>query len=313
LEVNQDKSPKKKFSGLVISYNTAELTAKCIQSIYKFCPDLFEEIIVVDNASKDNTIELLSQFEKVIIHRNDKNYGFSNAVNKGISLANNEFVVVFNSDTELFDTSLYNLLEVANENLGIASPQLVYPNGSWQLSYYWQPSIKYAIYDLFIITFLFKRYESWKLNKPFLKSTKEVEYCDGALFMINKLNFHKIGGFDESYFFFSEETQFAYDARKLGYKVLHVPKAIVKHIRGASSESTYHRDWLLSLSKAFFIQKNYGVKHTYSFLKLQLLHFRMLKIAKGIFNLYNEHYINQIKIHKELIGNLKRDGKIKTN
>lgn len=127
-----------KLSIIILSFNTKELVASCIDSIYKNLKGVEYEVIVVDNASYDGTVTMLKhQYKKVRVIENDKNYGFAKGVNIGAKKATGDVLLFLNSDTELpKDHNIKGALdELKKESVGIVGGLLLNPNKTMQRSY----------------------------------------------------------------------------------------------------------------------------------------------------------------------------------
>ncbi len=223
---------------VIINYNTPELTCKCIETIfYTYNQD--SNIIVVDNNSSDNSLEYIKEkFPQVNLIANNSNLGYAKAVNIGVNSTNSSYVLVTNSDVEFHKNSIY-LIEkmlIENNNIGVAGFLQFYPNKSPQRSYGYYPSFKLAIFELFFLISFIEKFNLWKRKFEYFQSKNfSVDYIDGAALLIRKDLFHKLNGFDEDYFFYSEEADFCYRVSKNGYKNTINPKATITHIRGGSN------------------------------------------------------------------------------
>ncbi|MHC5719305.1 MAG: glycosyltransferase family 2 protein, partial [Nostoc sp.] len=122
---------------ILVNYNGAGILADCLNSIEKFIDIPNYEIIVVDNASSDGSVELIAeQFPEVSLLKQAKNSGFGTGNNAGAKLASGEFLFLLNTDTVLNSNILPHLIELmeADPQVGIIGPKLLNPDGSLQLS-----------------------------------------------------------------------------------------------------------------------------------------------------------------------------------
>ena len=218
-----------KVSIIILTWNTAKITQKCVQSINKFLNN--PEIIVVDNDSKDNTIELLSKEKNVKIIKNKSNLGFSKGNNVALKHISNEYIVFMNSDMELIDDSFNDLLNFFQNknNIGIIGPKFLNPDLTPQPSVFPNQSLINA----------FK--EFW-LNKP-NKYTKYLPKTDkpikvwaisGGFILTRKSFFESIGGWNEKYFFYFEDMDLCRKINQLKKDVFFYPQCQVIHRHGAS-------------------------------------------------------------------------------
>jgi len=233
---------------IVLNFNTRDILKTCLMSIPEALEDLSlnykineYEIIVVDNASSDGSQEMIrKEFPYVTLLSNPKNEGFSKAVNRAAALSSGEFLLISNSDIVYTKGSIAKMIYYCkcDQNIGILGPQLVYPDGRWQRSYGDVPSIRQAIKCVFFIYSVKNalRRLSWPKIKFDFKP-RCVEYIDGAAMLVRKDIWDSLGGFDERFFFYAEDADLCFRARKKGAKVIFFPSAKIVHFRGASYSS----------------------------------------------------------------------------
>lgn len=218
---------------IIVSYNTKNKIADCLESVLREITDLKAEVIVIDNASTDNSGQVIEKFKQVKFIQNKRNVGFAKACNQGATLAQGKYLFFLNPDTKVTTKSITSLiLEVeSRKDAAVIAPKLVYPDGSDQNSVRNFPTIQRAIEEFFF----FKKgvFEGFspKVSKP-----QEVEAVVGAAMVIPKVIFKKLGGFDERYFMYYEDLDFCRKARKAGYKIIFMPQAKVIHEVGISGK-----------------------------------------------------------------------------
>jgi len=249
------------FSFVIINYNSFYYTNRCILSIKKFCKRYLFEIIVIDNASSDNSAILIEKkFNDLIFIKNDKNFGFARACNQGIDRANGEFLVFLNNDfeftTDIFDSVLEKFSRY--ENLGLLGFQLLNPNGTLQRTGFIFPTILRRILQITIIPLLRKH---TSVLKPSSKGEDQVvDYIKGALMIVPAKLLHRLHlRFDENYFMYHEEMDLAYQLRKYEKICLldSTPAGIHygMHFEDVCNEQIFlwrHQNYL------YFFKKNYG-------------------------------------------------------
>lgn len=220
---------------IIISYNTKLITERCISTAIEHHSEL--NIIVVDNNSTDGTCEYLHEkYPHISIIKNSKNLGYAKAVNIGVAASKSDIIAVSNSDVEFIDNSLQ-ILEnylLNNSDTAVCGPQQFYPDGKWQYSYGELPGVKLGINELFMMSGIKRNFA----EKSYISGNRKIKfpgYLDGALLVINKQVFKEVNGFDEDYFFYTEEADFCKKVSKKGYKIAHIPDARIIHIRGGSS------------------------------------------------------------------------------
>jgi GT2 family glycosyltransferase len=217
---------------IIVSWNTEELLKKCIESILRYSQNIEYEIIVVDNASTDNTTEMVTKnFPIVKLIANKKNLGFAKANNQGIQISTGKYVLLLNPDTEFIDESLDRAIEkLTDDNIGVLGCKLLNTDKSIQ------PSVRRFPRVLDIIAILIKLHKLFPslLNKYLTKNfnyshEQEVDQVMGAFFFVPRIVFDKIGLLDEGYFIWFEEVDFCRRAKREGYKVIYFPETQIIH------------------------------------------------------------------------------------
>lgn len=252
-----------KISAIIVTKDSAQLTLELIKSIVAD-KDLFselEEIIIVDNGSKDNTEKLVKDLGLDVEYiRLEENLGFSKAVNLGAKKIKGDYILLLNSDVLLPLGEIINLKRFMEKNgdVGVCGPQLLFSDGSPQRSYSHVPSL---ISELFPRSLYEKIFVERKLKKLEREKNLPVFIVDsliGACLLIRRTTFRKLNGFDERFFFFLEETDFCVRVRKIGELVVFVPYAKVIHYQGM----TVKKSWILgrieyNISLFKFIKKHH--------------------------------------------------------
>lgn len=227
LEMPTSSDPK--ISILIILYNKAELTFECLHSIWHHA-DVPYEIILIDNASSDETNAFINRVRNVTYHRNETNIGFPAAVNQGVRMARGEWVLLLNNDAEITRYMLSHLIRTGEEipYCGAVGGKLVYPDGRLQEagSVIWNDGscLGYGRGD--------------HPDKPEYNFVREVPYVSGACLLIKKQVFMDAGLLDEKYSpAYYDDTDLCMKIRELGYKVIYQPKAVLIHHEFGSSSS----------------------------------------------------------------------------
>lgn len=229
-------------SVIVVSYNTKKLLEDCISSIYKFTKSINFEVIVVDNASKDNSIEIMKKkFPKTKIILNKYNRGFGPANNQGIKIAKGKYILLLNSDTYLVENSLKKLVDKAKSvsNLGALAPQLLNENRTIQQSAGFFPNLPQIFYWMSFLddlpggTYL----KPYHINHDsFYKSEQKVDWGTAAAMLVPRAITNKVGSFDEKIFMYGEEVEWCYRIKKAGFEVYFSPSTKIVHIGRGSSK-----------------------------------------------------------------------------
>lgn len=241
---------------IIVSYNTQKLTVACIKSIIKHKPAFPFEIIVIDNASTDNSVSEIKKLgiKNLLLLENENNEGFSKANNMGLELSYGEYALLLNSDTEIIDASLTQLVNFAKQtkDAGIVAPQLLNPDKTVQPSIYKLPTISRAIAQ-----YIFKR--KGILNKYSLEGAASfvVESVVGAAFLITPVARKRVGELDEKFFMYFEDLDYCRRVNSKGLKVYYLPDVHLIHVHGASGKGGVNTLLIESSKKYFGIVRYY--------------------------------------------------------
>lgn len=229
-----------RLSIIILTYNTKDLTCECLKSISEQYEKELQkgefEIILVDNDSKDKTLEAVSSLKipnlKVI--QNKENLGFSKGNNIGVKKAMGEFVLFLNSDTEAKDKGLLKMVEFLdnNKHIAILGGKLENSNGSSQAS----AGKFYSIFNLFLMLIGGERLGLLRSSPARIS---KVDWVSGACMMVKRETFEKIGGFEEKLFMYMEDQELCFRASKAGYLTYYYPFLSLLHKERGSSNRTF--------------------------------------------------------------------------
>lgn len=228
---------------VIVTWNAEDEIEACINSIIKYNNDIPIEIIVIDNASKDKTVNILknytvqTDFIKVIF--NEDNKGFTLANNQGIKIAQGEFILLLNPDTKVTENALIKLIEqlATSGEMGAIAPQLLNEDLTIQPSVrtfprYWDMFCELTLLSkIFPMSRIFAR---WKMNYFNHNEIDEVEQPMAAALMIKKNVMDKVNGFDERYKMFFNDVDLCKSIVDAGYKIYFYPDSKIFHLKGAS-------------------------------------------------------------------------------
>lgn len=281
-----------RLSIIIVNYNVTELLRNCLLSVEKYVKELAYEVIVVDNNSEDASWKKLkAEFPSVNFLENTSNEGFAKANNKCVQVAQGEYLLLLNPDTELEGPYLKEILYFADTQpkLGCLGVRLHDAEGNFL------PECKRSVPDL-INSFekLFLPFSKSHSRKNYYRNDiaqtaiAEVEVITGAFLLMKKDLYLKMGGLDERYFMYGEDIDLCYTLLREGYSNWYYGKHAILHIKGESTEkdlrylkifygamqifiSKYYRDkplqylalkWGLSL-RYFFASLAYGIKKAF--------------------------------------------------
>jgi len=258
-------------SVIVVNYNTADIIASCISSIL-MQENVTCEIIVIDNASADNSLEALTKIDlpgKLIA--SDENVGFARGCNLGVSQANGRYILILNPDARLRQTN--DLRQMVgymdgHPECGMMGPSIIHGKKP-VLPHFDYPGEDYPGH---IIKGL----------------PGDIAWIIGACMMIPYTVFETVGGFDEDYFLYAEEADLALRIRKKGLTVSYYPDVAIDHVGGASEIRTPAREtrYRRQNGKHLFYKKHYTRKQTESILRKKIREARskllILRVGKTL-------------------------------
>lgn len=249
---------------ILVNYNTKQLTLSALASIYNSTKNISFEVIVVDNNSSDGSVhEIVSKFPGVHVIVNDENLGFGAANNIGVRQAKGDYCLFLNTDTILLNEAIEILFhQVKNTDFDVVCGNLYDENHHPATSYSKQfPGLLFELKSFFLNVndkFSF-------LNNTHNYSNKSIRIkgsLSGADFMMSRELFNRVGGFDEDFFLYYEETDLFYRMHLLGYRFGSVPNAKILHLEGASE-----RVRRTTLERTFRSRNIFFAKHYTKFYK----------------------------------------------
>lgn len=251
---------------IIVNYNVKEFLLNLLGSLDKSLKNIRSEIIVVDNASEDGSIEAVQQkYPGVKLIANNKNVGFGAANNQGMKIAQGKFIVLINPDTIVKEDTFSTLLKFfeEHEDAGMAGCKVLNPDGSLQLPCRrsfpgpWTSFTKIVgLSKLFPNSRLFARYNLTYLDE---NDTYEVDAISGSFMMLRKEVYEKTNGFDPQFFMYGEDLDLCYRTQKAGYKVYYVHSTEIIHYKGESTKRSS-----LDETKVFYDAMHLFVKKHFS-------------------------------------------------
>jgi len=228
---------------IIVNYNVKEFLQNLIHSIYKAGENLKYEIIIVDNASDDGSVEFLREkFPQIKLIVNNKNLGFSKANNIGLKHASGRYILLLNPDTIVQEDTFEKMINFfeTTPDAGMAGCKILNPDGTLQLACrrsfpgHWTSFCKVTgLSNLFPNSRLFARYNLTYLNE---NETYEVDAISGSFMMIRREAYEKVGNLDEQFFMYGEDLDWCYRMQKTGYKVYYVHNTTIIHYKGESTK-----------------------------------------------------------------------------
>jgi len=297
---------------IFVSYNSFNVLNECICSALKHRIPI-ESIIVVDNASDDNSVnKLKTNYKNLNIIALSENLGYGGAINVALSKVTSRYVSILNPDM-IFTCNPFPKLEkyyATHQNIGVVGIQQLFPNKKWQASYGRFISISQIIEDLFFISRIKNIFDRICFNFGY-KRIKKVEYVDGAFMFAETNRINNIGGFDEkTFFFYYEDADLAKRFIDSGYINICYTRLSIIHYRGYLSTKNRTLINTFSLEQYTngifeFLKKHYSKK--YINIYVSLLHVQSLKqlfIVKVLSLIINsEKHTFKRERYKHIINN----------
>ena len=251
---------------MIVNWNTNDELRDCLTSA--LAADFgATEIIVVDNASTDGSVEMLhGEFPDVRLVRNSENLGFAKASNQGIQVSRGRYAILLNPDCVVHRGAFTQLVRFgdANPEVGIFGIRILNPDGTVFESCRRFPTLAAGIFRNAILARLFPK-------NPYIKEylmadwdhseVGEVDWVSGAALVARREMLDKIGMLDERFFMYCEDVDIAYRAKQAGWKVMYFPGATVVHLRARSSDQNPVR-MIIAFHRSMyaFFRKHYSAQ-----------------------------------------------------
>ncbi len=270
---------------IIVNYNVKEFLQNLLHSIEKASSNILKEILIIDNASDDGSVEIIKEkFPSVILIENKINVGFGKANNQGLAIAKGKYILFINPDCIVSEDTLDKMISFFEKHpdCGLAGCKILNSDGTLQLACRrsfpgpWTSFTKVTgLSNLFPNSRIFARY-----NLTYLDENKsyEVDAVSGSFMMTRKEVYQKTGGFDEQFFMYGEDLDLCYRVQKNGYKVYYMHETQIIHYKGESTKRSN-----LDETKLFYDAMHLFVKkHLSSFPVVELI----LRSAIGLRKLF---------------------------
>ena len=287
---------KIRFSIIIIHRNNRDILQKAINSICSFIKN--DELIIVDNNSDDNSLEKIETPLSFKVIKNKCNAGYGFACNQGMKIANGDYFLLCNNDIELKkDTlDLFESMLIHNPKAGIIGPQMFTPNKK-----------KLNSYSTIVPTFLNQLDLIGRpLRNKEIKKISQVSTLRGACLAVNKEMTRDVGIFDESFYFYHEETEWCLRINKTKkWKIMFAPEIEISHIGGSSTNKVFAGSRIeffrsrILLWKKIFSREVYLFLLCFNTLKLFLdflFYLIMFLLTFGISRVYKRKLIDRVVV-----------------
>ena len=226
---------------IIVNWNTCSYLRACLDSIYatigKDDKRSFE-IIVVDNASQDDSLDMVrALFPEIHLIENKRNLGFAKANNQGEELSRGRFLLILNPDTLMHPLSINRLIEHLESYpfVGAVGPRTLNPDGSFQISAYRSPTLLSEAWRLFNLD-RFIPLSQYPLTFFSSPNYHSVEILNGSCILLRSELIQQLGLFDEQFFIYSEEYDLCERIRGAGWQLHWLPEAVITHYIGQSTK-----------------------------------------------------------------------------
>ena len=250
-------------SVIILNYNVRYFLEQCVLSVQKALEGIDGEIIVIDNASSDDSCEMMkTKFPHIKLVENKDNLGFPKGNNIGVAQAKGEYVCILNPDTVVAEDTFFKILNsqlvTRNSQLGIIGCKLIdgagnfLPESKRGVPTPWVAFTK--IFGLYKISNYFGKYYAQHLSE---NESGKVDILVGAFMVMKRELYLKVGGFDENCFMYSDDIDLSYLALKSGKSNYYFHETSVIHYKGESTvrDGTYMKRFREAMQ--FFYKKHF--------------------------------------------------------
>lgn len=273
---------------VIVNYNSWDMLKTCLKTLPQATSGYPCEVIVIDNGSENNeSATTIKDFPWINLIRNDTKKGIAAACNQGILNSKGDYVLLLDPDSEAEPNAFIELVNFLDKvhNAGIVGPKIYYPDGEQQFSCGRFPSLINEFLENFPLYLYFRGsafagrylYRTWDHA-----NTRQVDWVTGACLLIRRKTIDQVGLLDESYFMYTEEVDWCYRAKEMGWLTYYYPKSVIIHhqgssIRGFPSQKRFHklvyRHYIHSTR--LFFRKFYGPVSEFLLRSILLLSYRL--------------------------------------
>ncbi len=280
-----------KVSVIIVSYNVRSLLTECIDSVRKALEGLDGQIVVVDNCSKDDTVDYLSKhYPDVRLIVNKENVGFAKANNQAIKACTSEYVLLLNPDTVVGEQTILGCVEFmdAHPEAGGAGVRMLTregvpaPESRRGIPTPWVAMLK-------MLGFTRRYYMS---DLPWDKPCR-IEVISGAFFMLRKKALDEVGLLDEDFFMYGEDIDLSYRLLKGGWQNWYLPYDIIHYKGGSTQKTSFRYVHVFYQAMLIFFRKHYQHLSFFFSVPIQIaIYFRAFLALLHIQSARLRHFIN---------------------
>ena len=227
---------------IIVAWSVRDYVQRCLESVFKETKGIEFEVIYVDNASQDGSVEMVQKkFPQAQIIENEKNQGFIKANNQGIEAAKGRYILLLNSDTIVLDNAIARTVKFADDHpdAAVVGCKVLNADRTLQRSCFMYPSVL----NMFLsATYLYKvfhrsrffgreRMTWWDFD-----DIREVETVCGCYSLVRKEAINQAGVMDQKYFMYGDDPDWCYRFKKNGWKIMFTPGAEIIHLGGQTTK-----------------------------------------------------------------------------
>ena len=303
---------------IIVSWNVRDLLDKCLASLCKAATDLAQarqdsplvEIIVVDSASEDDSLDMVSEkYPQVTLLPQKENLGFTRGNNIGLAHGQAPYFLLLNPDTELGDDALFQMLDYMDQHpdVGILGPHTLNTDGSHQSTRRRFPTLMTGLFEsTWLSAYAPASVKAhYKMFDTDSHAILEADCVQGSAMMGRRGLYAAIGGLDEGFVMYSEELDWCKRAKAAGWKVVYHGRALMTHHGGKSSEqAAAFKQIQFHTSKLRYFRKHHGYS-PYLILRvviwLQFLWQLLLEGGKGAFGHKRKLRFERVRIYWQVL------------
>lgn len=256
-------------SVVIVTYKCLAPARECLESLFEATTGISFEVIVLDNASEDGTVETIgSMFPEVRLLPLDTNIGFAAGVNRAAEAATGEYLLLLNPDTIVHAGAIERLVAFARSHPehGLYGGRTLNPDGSVNPGSCWgRPTVWSLVCFASMLSTAFKGsplFDPESLGRWKRDSVQEVDIVTGCLLLITRGLWNELGGFDTRFFMYGEDADLGLRVASIGYRPVVTPDSVITHEVGASSSTRSDKMVLLYQSKATLVRKHWGTSRS---------------------------------------------------
>ena len=299
---------------VIVNWNTGVQLRECLQSILhaSSVSDLhLRQCIVIDNDSQDGSADGLDSMPlPLMVVRNHENKGFAYACNQGAKAGKSEFLLFLNPDIRLFPGSLLKAFDFMNkkenEQNGILGIQLIDKDGAIQRNVARFPTPKSLPFQMLGLDRIWpRRFPSLFMSDWDHLESKEVDQVTGAFYLVRRVVFEELKGFDERFFMYYEDLDFAYRAKQVGWKSYYLADTQACHLGGgASNLIKARRLFYLVNSRVLYVAKHYGIPSAIIIIIATFLVEFWVRLGWSVVTLSKQNFIETIQAYSIFTRNI---------